>query len=132
MWSLSISVPVLSLCWANFQNLFPHGIDVLGRTDFYAVSVRRNAFLTAAPQVAKYVFILLASSTLADPCQRHFEYRQFLLNHVLNVVLRHWDQTMRELGSQSIRLICLVDLPLLGPEALSNAVCITYCFQRII
>ena len=35
------------------QNLFPHGIDVLGKTDFYAVSLRRNAFLVAAPQVAK-------------------------------------------------------------------------------
>ena len=35
------------------QNLFPHGIDVLGKTDFYGVSLRRNAFLVAAPQVAK-------------------------------------------------------------------------------
>lgn len=37
------------------KSLFPHGIDVLGKTDFYAVSVRRNAFLTAAPQVAEWV-----------------------------------------------------------------------------
>ena len=35
------------------KGLFPHGIDVLGKTDFYAVSVRRNAFLRAAPQVAQ-------------------------------------------------------------------------------
>jgi hypothetical protein len=33
---------------------------------------------------------------------------------------------MRELGSQSVRLICLVDLPALGPEASSKAVCISY------
>jgi hypothetical protein len=32
--------------------LFPHGIDVLRKTDFYSVSVRRSAFLVAAPQVA--------------------------------------------------------------------------------
>lgn len=36
-----------------FQALFPHGIDVLRKTDFYAVSVRRNAFTVAAPQVAE-------------------------------------------------------------------------------
>jgi hypothetical protein len=34
---------------------------------------------------------------------------------------------MRELGSQSVRLICLVDLSVLGPEATSKAVCIIYC-----
>ena len=34
------------------QSLFPHGIDVLGKTDFYAVSIRKHAFLVAAPQVA--------------------------------------------------------------------------------
>lgn len=66
MCSLSISVLVLSLCCETFQSLFPHGIDVLGKTDFYAVSVRRNAFLTAAPQVAKYVFIILPSSSAPD------------------------------------------------------------------
>ncbi|KAG6918759.1 hypothetical protein DXG01_011950 [Tephrocybe rancida] len=56
------------------NNLFPHGIDVLGKTDFYAVSIRRNAFLTAAPQVAQ-----------------HREYRAFLLNHILDVTTRLLD-----------------------------------------
>jgi len=35
------------------QGVFPHGIDVLGKIDFFAVGVRRNAFLVAAPQVAE-------------------------------------------------------------------------------
>ena len=35
------------------QGIFPHGIDVLGKVDFFAVGVRRNAFLVAAPQVAE-------------------------------------------------------------------------------
>ncbi len=39
------------------QGVFPHGIDVLGKIDFFAVGVRRNAFLVAAPQVAEYVVI---------------------------------------------------------------------------
>lgn len=36
-----------------FQGLFPHGIQVLGNTDFFMVSVRRSAFLEAAPKVAQ-------------------------------------------------------------------------------
>lgn len=40
------------------QSLFPHGIDVLRKTDFYAVSIRKNSFLVAAPQVAEYVLTL--------------------------------------------------------------------------
>ncbi|KAG5648314.1 hypothetical protein DXG03_004886 [Asterophora parasitica] len=94
------------------NSLFPHGIDVLGKTDFYAVSVRRNAFLTAAPQVA-----------------HHPEYRPFLMNHVLNVVLRHWDPAMRELGSQSLRLICLEDLSTLGPEAIVKSTRLLDCID---
>ncbi|KAF9468537.1 tubulin folding cofactor D C terminal-domain-containing protein [Collybia nuda] len=86
------------------NSLFPHGIDVLAKTDFYAVSVRRNAFLIAAPQVAI-----------------HPEYRETLLCHILDVVLRHWDHVMRELGSQSLHLICLTDLPTLGPKACIKA-----------
>jgi tubulin-specific chaperone D len=35
------------------QGIFPHGIDVLGKIDFFAVGVRRNAFLVAAPQAAE-------------------------------------------------------------------------------
>lgn len=35
------------------QGVFPHGIDVLGKIDFFAIGVRRNAFLVAAPQVAE-------------------------------------------------------------------------------
>ncbi|KAF8895385.1 ARM repeat-containing protein [Infundibulicybe gibba] len=85
-------------------SLFPHGIDVLRKTDFYAVSIRKHAFLTAATQVAE-----------------HPEYRIYLFHHVLDVVLRHWDISMRELGSQSLRLICLLDLPDLGPKAAMKA-----------
>ncbi|TFY52216.1 hypothetical protein EVJ58_g10139 [Rhodofomes roseus] len=33
-------------------SLFAHGIDVLRKTDFYSVGIRRNAFLLAAPEVA--------------------------------------------------------------------------------
>ncbi|KAJ6559228.1 TBCD protein [Mycena vulgaris] len=85
-------------------NLFPHGIDVLRKTDFYAVSVKRNAFLVAAPQVAE-----------------HLEYRAFLFDHLLNVTARHWDVSMRRLGAQSLRLICSAHLPTLGPLVIARA-----------
>jgi tubulin-specific chaperone D len=52
----TVSQTLVLLTWISLlslQNLFPHGIDVLGKTDFYAVSIRRNAFLVAAPQVAR-------------------------------------------------------------------------------
>ncbi|KAG6841983.1 hypothetical protein C0991_004474 [Blastosporella zonata] len=87
------------------NSLFPHGIDVLGKTDFYAVSIRRNAFLMAAPQVAQ-----------------HQEYRISLMNHILNVTLRHWDPSMRELGSQSLRAICIHDLNTLGTIAIEKSI----------
>ncbi|KAI0632121.1 TBCD protein [Trametes polyzona] len=85
-------------------SLFPHGIDVLRKTDFYAVGIRRNAFLVAAPEVAE-----------------HEEYRPFLIDHLLSVTLRHWDPAMRQIGAQSLRAICELDLPKLGPEAASRA-----------
>lgn len=53
---------------------------------------------------------------------RHPEYRMFLFDHLLNVTLRHWDLSMRQLGAQSLRLICLEELPTLGPKAILKAV----------
>lgn len=53
---------------------------------------------------------------------RHPEYREFLLDHLLDVALRHWDSIIRELGSQSLRLISLTDLQTLGPRACAKAV----------
>ncbi|KAI0354961.1 TBCD protein [Trametes cingulata] len=84
-------------------SLFPHGIDVLRKTDFYAIGIRRNAFLVAAPEVAE-----------------HEEYRQFLIDHLLSVTLRHWDPAMRQIGAQSLRAICELDLGSLGPQAASR------------
>lgn len=83
--------------------VFPHGIDVLGKIDFFAVGVRRNAFLVAAPQVAE-----------------HEEYRPFLIDHLVTTTLRHWDPPMRQLGAQSIRKLCELDISLLGPRCANS------------
>ncbi|EJU03097.1 ARM repeat-containing protein [Dacryopinax primogenitus] len=79
-------------------NLFPHGIDVLRKTDFYAVSIRRHAFEIAAPEVAE-----------------HLEYRKSLLDHLETITLRHWDAQIRTLAATAYRRICDLDLLNLGP-----------------
>ncbi|KDQ25817.1 hypothetical protein PLEOSDRAFT_31767 [Pleurotus ostreatus PC15] len=78
----------------------PHGIDVLRETDFYAVSTRRTAFLTAAPAVALFEV-----------------YRESLFDHLIDVTIRHWDPAMRQIGAQSLQLICLIDIKEYGPRA---------------
>ncbi|KAF8713101.1 Tubulin folding cofactor D C terminal, partial [Rhizoctonia solani] len=81
----------------------PHGIDILRATDFYAVSIRRNAFLVATPQVATYE-----------------EYRRPLIVHIMDTTLKHWDPKMRVLGSQALGAVCSVDLSTLGPQVVSE------------
>ncbi|KAF7797405.1 hypothetical protein EIP86_008600 [Pleurotus ostreatoroseus] len=77
--------------------LFPCGIDVLRKTDFYAVGTRRHAFLKAAVEVAE-----------------HTEYRHGLLEHLISISLRHWDPAIRRLAAQSLQRICSLDLKALG------------------
>jgi hypothetical protein len=53
---------------------------------------------------------------------RHEEYRQYLIDHILNVTLKHWDPSMRAIGAQSLCLICKFNLATLGSEASSRTV----------
>ncbi|KAG8944194.1 hypothetical protein FRC00_010728 [Tulasnella sp. 408] len=80
------------------HSLFPHGIDIIRKADFFAVSGRRSAFTLAAPQVAE-----------------HEEYRDFLVNHLLTVSLKHWDPALRQPAAVALRKICEEDLFTLGP-----------------
>ncbi|KIO29269.1 hypothetical protein M407DRAFT_21660 [Tulasnella calospora MUT 4182] len=80
------------------MSLFPHGIDIIRQADFFAVSARRSAFTLAAPQVAE-----------------HDEYRDFLVNHLLTVSLKHWDPALRQPAAVALRKICEEDLLTLGP-----------------
>jgi len=58
----------------------------------------------------------------SDPFGSHIEYQRFLFDHILDVVLRHWDVSMRELGSQSLRFICLRNMSILAPLAIEKSV----------
>ncbi|KAF8513769.1 TBCD protein [Gautieria morchelliformis] len=86
-------------------SVFPHGIDVIRKTDFFAVGNRKNAFLVAAPQVAE-----------------HVEYRLALVEHLIANTLVHWDQSMRLLGAQSLKAVCELDLTTMGPLAEARVV----------
>lgn len=84
-------------------NLFAHGIDVIRKTDFYAVGVRRNAFLQCLPQVAE-----------------HEEYRTAIIEHLMSITIVHWDVSMRELGAQALALVVKMDVETLGPAIVAR------------
>ncbi|WWD22528.1 hypothetical protein CI109_107021 [Kwoniella shandongensis] len=68
--------------------LYPEGIDVLAKTDFYSVSVRRMAFTAAAPAVAV-----------------HKVYRDTMREHLHHITLRHWDSAMRIQGAAALKSV---------------------------
>ncbi|WVO16748.1 hypothetical protein L204_104432 [Cryptococcus depauperatus] len=72
--------------------LYPKGIDVLAKTDFYSVSVRRIAFTVAAPAVGI-----------------HEVYREKMLQHLHNITLRHWDCVMRVQGALALNSLLKFD-----------------------
>ncbi|KAF9779616.1 TBCD protein [Thelephora terrestris] len=92
------------------NGLFPDGIDILRKADFYSVGTRRNAFLIAAPQVGE-----------------HIHYRPFLIDHLFDITLRHFEFEMRVLGAQSLRAISELDLAKLGPENAARAAKLLSC-----
>ena len=54
--------------------------------------------------------------------QRHEEYRPYLLEHLFEVTLTHWEPVMRDMGAAALRGICEVDLVQLGPPCAIRAV----------
>lgn len=64
---------------------FSHGIDILTKTDFYAVGNRNNSYLILGPYVASFS-----------------EYCQALIDHVVNVKIEHWDAEIRTLSAEAL------------------------------
>ncbi|KLO11459.1 TBCD protein [Schizopora paradoxa] len=96
------------------MGLFPHGIDILGKMDFFAVSNRRNSFTAAAPQVAM-----------------HPEYRSTVIKHLFSTTLRHWDEVMRRLGSSCLRKIAETDLIKLLPDLVAECKPLVHSMELI-
>ena len=54
--------------------------------------------------------------------KRHTHYRPFLIDHLFDTTLRHWEFEMRVLGAQSLRAISELDLSKLGVGNAARAV----------
>lgn len=67
------------------QGTFPHGIEILTAADFYAVSVRKNAYLNVSTYIAQFE-----------------EYREPLIEHLIHRKVDHWDCSIRELTSKAL------------------------------
>jgi putative NIF3 family GTP cyclohydrolase 1 type 2 len=50
------------------------------------------------------------------PLDRHAEYRQSLLDHLLSVTATHWDSAMRELGARTVASIAALQFEELAPQ----------------
>eukprot|EP00873_Tetraselmis_striata_P016212 jgi/Tetstr1/436476/TSEL_025304.t1 len=65
----------------NFKN----GIDIITAADYFALSVRANAYLSVAPFVAGFA-----------------EYRSVMAEHLLSTKLQHWDKGLRCLAARAL------------------------------
>ncbi|KAI8970360.1 armadillo-type protein [Mycotypha africana] len=93
------------------QGIFPHGIDIIQKADYFSLGNRNNAFLEIAFDIAKFD-----------------EYRYHLIQHLIVITAKHWDKALRVLASKSLGKLVALDpkyfletvLPYLITNALSN------------
>lgn len=67
------------------QGTFPHGIDILTTADFFAVSLRNNAYLNISVYIAQFE-----------------EYTLPLIKHLVDRKVDHWDIAIRELTAKAL------------------------------
>ncbi|KAF9953260.1 hypothetical protein BGZ70_000310 [Mortierella alpina] len=75
------------------MGVFPHGIDIVTVADYFSIGNITNSFLTVAPYIAGFE-----------------EYRRYLSQHLLESVITHWDIAIREVASQAMARIAVLDL----------------------
>lgn len=80
---------------------FPHGIDILTCADYFALGNRANAYLTVAPQVAKWP-----------------AYCSALIQEAATVKLVHWDSDIRQLAALALAALVPLDVPFFAEELL--------------
>lgn len=64
---------------------FPYGIEISTTTDFYSVGIRQNSYLNISDYIAQYE-----------------EYRQTLIDHLVQRKVSHWDLPIRELTAKAL------------------------------
>ncbi|KAI8636410.1 tubulin folding cofactor D C terminal-domain-containing protein [Parasitella parasitica] len=74
------------------QGIFPHGIDIIQKADYFSLGNRNNAFLSIAYDIAKFE-----------------EYRYHLIEHLILVTAKHWDKSMRILASKALYTLVPLD-----------------------
>ncbi|KAG0313904.1 hypothetical protein BGZ97_009783 [Linnemannia gamsii] len=75
------------------MGIFPHGIDIVTVADYFSLGNINNSFLNVAPYIAGFE-----------------EYRRYLSEHLVDVVIAHWDIAVREVASESMARIAVLDL----------------------
>lgn len=64
---------------------FPYGIEISTTTDFFSVGIRQNSYLNISDFIAQYE-----------------EYRQTLIDHLVQRKVGHWDMSIRELTAKAL------------------------------
>uniref|UniRef100_A0A8C3SV97 Tubulin-specific chaperone D n=1 Tax=Chelydra serpentina TaxID=8475 RepID=A0A8C3SV97_CHESE len=82
------------------QGTFPHGIDILTASDYFAVGNRVNCFLNISVYIASFP-----------------EYTQSMIDHLVNMKINHWDGVIRELSTKALH-----NLTPQVPEYMTNVV----------
>ncbi|KAK5823035.1 tubulin folding cofactor D C terminal-domain-containing protein [Linnemannia elongata] len=75
------------------MGIFPHGIDIVTVADYFSIGNINNSFLNVAPYIAGFE-----------------EYRRYLSEHLVDVVIGHWDIAVREVAAESMARIAVLDL----------------------
>ena len=80
-------IKLFSSCLENVgrQGQFPHGIDILTKCDYHAVGQLQHCYLSLSCFIADFD-----------------EYKQPIVDHLLEHKFNHWDQSIRELTSQAL------------------------------
>ncbi|OBZ90614.1 Tubulin-specific chaperone D [Choanephora cucurbitarum] len=90
------------------QGIFPHGIEIIQKADYFSLGNRNTAFLNISFDIARFD-----------------EYRYHLIQHLALITSKHWDKAMRILASKALYNLVALDpvyfirtvLPTLIPEA---------------
>ncbi|KAI5017459.1 hypothetical protein ZWY2020_042347 [Hordeum vulgare] len=87
------------------QGTYPHGIDIVNTTDYFALASRSNSYLSVAVSVAQYK-----------------EYVYPFAEELLCNKITHWERSLRELAAQALALLVQYDMDYFSGHALKKLI----------
>ncbi|VAH17221.1 unnamed protein product [Triticum turgidum subsp. durum] len=87
------------------QGTYPHGIDIVNTTDYFALASRSNSYLSVAVSVAQYK-----------------EYVYPFAEELLCNKTTHWEKSLRELAAQALALLVQYDMDYFAGHALQKLI----------